>query len=662
MKNALFALLICFCSLSLPAGGQTISPNLKFGKPTPEEMSMTTYTPDSTANAVTLCRLTRVEYKWGADGFRLCYDYKVKIKVLKPDGTSAADVTIPYYEKKNSGGSKESVIGLEACAYNMENGKMVRTKMKRDMVFKERYNDNYMQVKFSIPQVKVGTLIEYEYKLESDFFYSIESWKAQGSLPTLYTEYDVTIPEYFKFNIEMRGTERLASKNENTNMSITIGSNMLQCSATHLNFKGNELPAVKDDSHVWCLDDYCTQVNLELLGLDFPGSLYKSFTRNWEQIDEALLDDEHFGGRLKMSNPLKQEMAALKLDQMKEPDEKIGAIYTLLKSKVKWNEKYAMYGKSARQVLKEGSGNNAEINFILISMLKEAGFKAYPTVMSRRSRGILPYAYPSLQKLNTFVVAIAANDTTLNFLDGSVEDGFLNTLPPVLMTNRARVVIPGNQSTWVNLEALGNNQLRSVIKAGLSPEGVLSGTRETVYLGQHASRLRKKFREAKDSAEFVSKLASAENISVKALQINGRTHFSPQVHEVVEFEKQSTVNDRFIYINPLVFLHVSESPFKQSERRLPVEFPYPDQLAMTVNLMLPDGYAVDEKPEGVQIQTADGKMLCRYTLTQRDNQVSIRYIFRLNKLLFLPTDYHELQQFWEVMAKKNNEMMVLKKL
>ena len=36
--------------------------NMKFGKPTKEEMQMTIYTPDPQADAVVLCRLTDVEY------------------------------------------------------------------------------------------------------------------------------------------------------------------------------------------------------------------------------------------------------------------------------------------------------------------------------------------------------------------------------------------------------------------------------------------------------------------------------------------------------------------------------------------------------------------------------------------------------------------------
>ena len=96
---------------------------------------MAVYEPDSSATAVILCKLTDISYKWGIESFRLVSEYKVKIKVLKPEGTSYADVIIPYYELPNNA-MKENIIGLDASAYNLENGKIVRTKMKKDEVFK----------------------------------------------------------------------------------------------------------------------------------------------------------------------------------------------------------------------------------------------------------------------------------------------------------------------------------------------------------------------------------------------------------------------------------------------------------------------------------------------------------------------------------------------
>lgn len=658
-----YALLLVTLTLSffLSAQETPFTPNSKFGKPTQEELTMTTYVPDSSATAVILYKQTSANYIWGIEDFRLVYRYKVRIKILKPEGTSYANITIPYYEPKNNSQRKESILQLDADAYNLENGKVVRTKMKKDLVFKERISDNYMQLKFSVPQVKEGTVIEYEYQRQSDLYYIIDDWKAQDEIPTLYTEYDITIPEYFKFSVDMHGFEPLSNKETPCNTDFSIKGQILKCSASNILFKGYKLPALKDDSYVWCLDDYCTQVGFELKGFEFPGALYQSFTKTWENIDEMLRSDSDFGSRLKMNNPLKEEMATLKLDQMKGCVEKTAAIYSLLKNKVRWNEKYTLYGKSAKQIMKEGTGSNADINFILISMLKDAGIEAYPVLLSRRSIGRLPVTHPSIQKLNTFVVAIVENDTTNHYIDGSIEDGYINTLPPTFLVDRARILTPTG-SAWVNLQNADKNYIRCNVTAALAPDGTIAGTRQTLYVGQHAANLRNKYRNAKDSTDFINKLGTEENITVKSYEAKDIKNFSPQVQEVLQFEKQSTTNDQFIYVNPLIFLQVSESPFKQVERKLPVEYPYTTTLSVFVNLTLPEGYTIDELPKSLQIVMEDQQIRCRYNVTRSGNVININYLFRQNTLLFAPNEYPELKKLWETIAEKNTEMLVLKKI
>ena len=71
--------------------------NMKFGKPTKEEMQMTTYEADPNAEAVVLCRLTNVEYTVQTNSYLVDYREKFRIKVLKPSGARFAQVTIPYY-------------------------------------------------------------------------------------------------------------------------------------------------------------------------------------------------------------------------------------------------------------------------------------------------------------------------------------------------------------------------------------------------------------------------------------------------------------------------------------------------------------------------------------------------------------------------------------
>lgn len=644
-----------------------LSPSLKYSKPSDEELAMTTYAPDTAATAVVLYSKTRARYDLIANEFRLTYTYEVKIKVLKSEGTSCADIHIPFYSNEKNSTMKESVTQIDASSYNLEGGKVVRTKMKRDLIFEERLNNKYMQIKFSIPAVREGTVFEYKYQVNSDFYYTINQWEAQKDIPVLLTQYDIIIPEYFKFNLDARGSHFLNPKDEAETLSFNLqfqGGQIetVNCSGRHLQFTGHQLPALRADNYVWCPDDFRSGVNFELRGIDFPGAIYKSFTHTWKEIDKMLLEDEDFGSLLKMKNPYREEMAMLPFHKLTNRHEKISAIYLYLKKKISWNNQYGLYGYEVKKAIKNGTGNNAEINFVLMSMLRDAQIPCYPVVMSRKNLGILPLTHPSIQKLNTFVVGIADTDSTMVYLDGSVTNGYLDVLPPVLMVDRARLISNANTDNWINLSTLGKNQIRSVVKAQISPDGKISGSRQTSYYGQYAANFRRRYHAAKDSAEFISKLETEENIQVKKFNTAEVNQFSPKLTEFFEFEKQSTVNDNLIYVNPMIFMHISKSPFIQTERQLPLEMQYTEQYTLVNQITIPDGYIVEELPKSMSIRTEDRQGTCRFSSVLQNNVITITYVFTLNKLLFLSTEYLGVKSFWETIAEKNNEILVLKKL
>lgn len=117
--------------------------NRKIGKPTKEEMEMTVYAADSSAAAVVLYKETYIDYDWMREDFQVTYRYKRRVKILKEEGLDYANGEILYIDKK---GRSERVSGLEASAYNLNDGKVVRTKMKDENVYTERLSDNVMQI------------------------------------------------------------------------------------------------------------------------------------------------------------------------------------------------------------------------------------------------------------------------------------------------------------------------------------------------------------------------------------------------------------------------------------------------------------------------------------------------------------------------------------
>ena len=193
-----------------------IEPNLKYGKPSKEELSLASYAPDTTANAIYLFHQGQSDFTYDA-GFQLVTEHWVRIKILKPQGVSYADVTVPYYSPTDKDEGQERASEVEGCSYNIENGKCIKTPMKRESISFERVDNRYKVLKFSLPTVKKGTIIEYHYKLFSDYFAHIDNWMMQEELPILYNQYKITIPHVFIYNIELRGKDYIQVKQRQSN-------------------------------------------------------------------------------------------------------------------------------------------------------------------------------------------------------------------------------------------------------------------------------------------------------------------------------------------------------------------------------------------------------------------------------------------------------------
>jgi hypothetical protein len=645
-------LLLAFCALNAVA--QTSEPNLKWGKPTDEELNMTEYPNDKDADAVELCRLVDVNYNWVNNSFRVYYRVKCRLKVLKPEGKHVGDQSISIHTGEGNH-RNEIVAGLKAATYNMENGKMVKTKMESSMVHEEQLDKTTKLIKFSLPQVRVGSVIEYEYRIESDYFYNLRDWYAQKNIPVVYSKYELAVPEWFSFNIDQTGMNQLEYKNNSTSMAI---------GDTHLNVKedifiARNLPALKDDDYVWCAEDYGTKITHELKGIYVPGAVYKDYTSKWEDIDKTLLEDDEFGGRIKKSSPLKDEILSAGIPAISDPQERAAACWQMLKKKVKWNGDYAFWAKSGSKVLKEGTGTNADINFLYINMLRDAGIEAYPVVMRLRNHGRLPLSHASLKYLSSFVVGIQLNDTTATYMDASVEDGYLNVLPPRLLTEMARTVRKGKQGEWVNLLKNAQSAETTIIQATINDEGIISGSKQTNCVGEAAASLRKKWRTAKDSIDVIHQMQERDEMEITQYQIEGRHDFSPTVRETINFTKSCTTAGDLIYLNPLVFVPWQKNPFTTDTRNLPVEFPYSQRENLNVTLTIPEGWEVEEVPQPI-ILKFDG-ITARIGIRQMDNVLLTQYSLNTKRTFFSQQQYQDLKSFIDKLIESNKKIITLKK-
>lgn len=659
IQMTLLGMMLCLASM---AWAQTLEPNLKWGKPTEAELNMTTYAPDPDAEAVVLCSETKLRYDLSSGTFKLARSTKKRIKVLKEEGKSKANGGISYMFNGHRSGECEQLVKLKATAYNMVDGKLVKTKMEGDMVNHEDVNKKVRLTKYTVPQVTVGTVIEVEYEIDSDFFSNIDDWLAQCEIPVMYTSFEVTVPEYFSFNVDELGGYPLERKIEPTNMNIGTGSakDVLQCVGTHYQFIGRNLPALRKKGLLYAPESYGQRVSMELRYVQIPGRYYKDYSSTWDNVEKLLLVNSEFGVRLG-KNPLKTEMQEAGVASISDPKERIMAIYGLLKDRVKWNGEYSLYGESAGKVLKERSGDNASINFILINMLKDAGFDAYPVVMRSRDRGFLTVSRATVDELNTFVVAIKVGDS-LHYLDGSVEDGWLDVLPDHLLVDRARIVSKDKPVEWVDLTKLSAGKTRSMVNAELQPDGTLKADVLTKFWGSEAAYLRREFRMATDSATFVSDLAQDLNCEIESLSLSNHRGLGQEVGRKMHVTKQYSVAGDMIYLNPWVLNVLPDNPLTEEQRTLPVEFPniYTENLTTIVNL--PEGYVVEELPQPLVLKSDDGTLSCVIASDVNGSTLTSGCQFQINKIFFSPQEYPILKNFFDEVYKLLQDVIVIKKV
>ena len=109
----------------------------KFGDVSKEEVEMKTYQPDSSAIAVVLHMDGYTTFEFMTSDLRMWTEEKHRVKILKDDGVECANIEIPYYHNSKSSGLQESISQIEASAYNIEDGEVIREKMPKKYIFKE---------------------------------------------------------------------------------------------------------------------------------------------------------------------------------------------------------------------------------------------------------------------------------------------------------------------------------------------------------------------------------------------------------------------------------------------------------------------------------------------------------------------------------------------
>ena len=616
----------------------------ELGKVTLQELNQKKHSIDTTAFAAILFKEATLNID---DYAEVVLTVKCKIKVYKKEGFDLGN-----FQYNFNSGYPESVKIVSANSYNLENGKIVKTKLDNNTIIIENTHKHLSKKKIVMPNVKEGTIIEYETKIYGLIDFSLK-WVFQENIPVDFSKFTTIIPEEFIFKKDIRGFYYPIVSNKTAN---TIGYLAKQTDYKYVN-----LPALKNDVFVDNIDNYKASLTLELEKYDSQRSKTLNFSTTWEAVTKNIYDFEDFGDELRKTGYFEDDIDIL-LKGLETQEEKIDAILNFVKLKVKWDDNYEFVcNDGVRKAFKDNTGNVAEINLILTAMLRYAGLNSNPVLISTKSNGIP--LFPSITAYNYVISSVEIDGNTI-LLDATDKYSTVNILPNRVLNHFGRLIKKDGSSLDVNLIPKKPSRELININATINKLGIIEGEIKK----QIADNLGLKFRDENlilNTEMYLDKLEEAnKSIEIKNYERQDELNLSKPITENYTFKDSKDVeiiNDK-MYINPLLFLTEHQNPFLKETREIPIDFVFPTDKKLNISIKIPEGYAVEYLPQSINISSEENICGFKYMIANTDNIIKIATITTTNKSFVSPIFYQNLKEFNKIMIEKQNEKVVLKKL
>jgi hypothetical protein len=680
--NSLTLLFSFFLVLSHSLTSFSQKEPMKFGKIDSKNLEMTRYEADTNASAVILFDFGKVYYEYNENKgrFLLHFERHVRVKIFDKEAYSWADWSLPL---RIEGSYVEKLSELKGVTFNNEDGKVVKTKLSGKEIYDEDVHQYLKRTKFAMPNVKEGSIIDIKYAITSDLFYYIHDWYFQYGIPVMWSEYTVEIPEFYIFKKIVNGYVPMnVYENETLQDKIVVqtktrtGGQGFSTAQTHFStseanfekeyyhFIAKDVPAFIEEQPMTSKENYISKAGFELSMIKPGYGTLSDYSTSWKAINKTLLESAYFGSKIKSGGGFMKDGVALIMAN--HPDNKrarMEAAYDFISDRMEWNGYRTKYvNTSLREAYNDKTGNSADINLMLVLMLRKLGIDADPVVLKTRDEGFIREDYPTLFGIN-YVIASAVIDSTRVLMDATSDFLPCGMLPVRDLNKKGRLISEKNPG-WVDLEPSETYKFLSMNTITMDESGNFTGSIQRSYKGYAAYDLRRKLSDYKDNDEYISDVEDRnEGLKINSYKIENVDDLKKPVKEKFEVIIADQAEDagNMIYFNPLFYQAITENPFKLKKRVYPVEYPYKKDLTLMLNFTVPEGYKIEEVPENAAYTLPDKGGMFIYKVTKMGQMLQVITKLNITKELFVPDDYETLKEFYNLIIAKHAEQVVLVK-
>lgn len=651
---------------------KTNAQKFELGKVSVAELKEKAHPLDSSAVAAILYNKAKTFFKYSVkDGFSINTEYEIRIKIYKKEGLKWANHQVNYYvgfEKYND----DRVTFSDEITYNLENGSIVKTKLKKEGRFDKKINKYWNGTSITMPNIKVGSVIEYKYILQSENIVKFPRFDFQYEIPVNYSEYKTEIPGFFVYKAVVAGllTVKNESKVVTGSMNYATENNLLRSntiSFQQVNSKSilYDIPALKEEPFVDNIQNYRSAILHELEKTQFYEEPVKDYSVTWEGVAKTIFDNKDFGKELDERLYLVQDLKTiLKNDQKPElsQPEKLAVIFKFVQQKMNWNGDFGYYtDKGVIKAYSDQTGNVAEINFILIKMLKLAGINANPVLLSTQSNGIA--MFPSRTAFN-YVIAAAEIDGKQILLDATNKYTTANILPLNTLNWTGRLIKKDGTSEEINLVPKNPSKNATNVGAAIDDKGKITGKLRIQKTDYEALTFRQKYAGI-NKDNYLEKIENELNgIQISDYKVDNLIDLAQPMIEFFTFatDNHCEIIGSKMYFNPMLFFAQTQNPFVQEKRQFPIYFGYPKQEKYNISIEIPLGYAVESLPKPIKLSTGENAGSFTFNIQTQGNTIQIAVLKEMNSSMVSADFYDVIKNYYKQMIEKQNEKIVLKKI
>jgi len=615
-----------------------------------DELLMKMYPLDKNANALVLFESGNYYIDEDFD-----YDYRTdfyfRIKIFNKNAFNQANISIPVRKGKE-------VIDIKASSYNLENNKIEQTKLNKKDVFEAEDKGIGSTYRFTIPNIRPGSVIEYSYSILSQNPF-IDDWYFQSNIPKLKSEFKASLLANYKYNITLFGFNKLSKQESEVKKNcLTIpGFNSGGCLI--YKFAMEDVPAFLEEKYMLHVDNYISRIEFNLMTYKDLRGVNSNFSNTWENSDKSykkLIFDNQIDKINYFRKQLPEEFLSIKNDL-----ERAKKTYNFIKNKFTWNNKYSeSEDLNVKEAFKTEQGPVDAINITLYNCLKAVNIDAKVVLAATREIALPTKDIPKLNNFNyTLVTAII--DETPYYLDASDKNLIFGQIPEKCINGDGRVLDFENGSYWVELEPKYPSISYHKFEFSIADDFTLSGTLDISKYGYYSYQERTSSLN-KTKEEYINDFQNKyPDISVKDYTVVNDTDLTKPLIQNIKLNLSSQM-DNSIVLNPFIIRSFTQNPFELEERQYSIDYGYSITHNYSFVLNLPDDYEVIGFPESKLLRLPNNSGSYLLNAKKYNNKISINTRFSISKHSFQPQEYKTIKDFYNKIINIENIFIEIKKV